>query len=421
MFKKLDLAEANFRHLVLDIAWFGIALAATSRFASAYAIRVEATAAEVNLLVALPGIVMLISTLFTVWWRHKYMNPVAAQFYPGLLFRFIFLLPAFTPLFPLYLQPAWLIFSATAPALAQGVAGAIFLEMMRDAVPSEQVTRLFSRRAMIMNINLMIGAVFFGLVLEGFPFPLNYQVMFLFAFVLSLVSFWHVNSVKMANDAPRPLENTTPATSQWAIWKMPSFLWVALVTFLGYTTYFMIGGIIPLRLMNEMGANEGYIALYGFIELGSAALAAAFADRWLRRWGAQRVTAYAVFVTAITALVLAISTRLDFALLSAVSSGAGWVIATTGMYALLIERTPKEHSTAIATGYQQVVGIAIFIGPLIGSLLVGFNLTLVQILYITALLRILAGIFTHMKSIPNQRPKFIKRLRRAAPSNAIMR
>lgn len=125
-------------------------------------------------------------------------------------------------------------------------------------------------------------------------------------------------------------------------------------------------------------------------------------------------------MTAITAFVLAISTRLDFALLSAVSSGAGWVIATTGMYALLIERTPKDYSTAIATGYQQVVGVAIFVGPLLGSLLVGFHLTLVQILYITAVLRILAGMFTYMKTIPNQRPKFIKRLRRAAPSNVII-
>lgn len=418
MFKKQDLAEANFRHLVLDIAWFGFALAATTRFASAYAIRVDASAAEVNLLVALPGIVMLFSTLFTVWWRNKFINAVPAQFYPGLFFRFIYLLPAFTPLFPLRWQPLWLIFSATAPALAQGVAGAIFMEMMRESVPTERITRLFSRRALALNVTLMIGTVFFGVVLEGFPFPLNYQVMFLFAFVLSLVSFWHVNLIRLNNDTPRPIEDTTPQPSQWGIWRLPGFVWVALVTLFGHSAFVMVAGIIPMRLMNELGASEGYIALFGLVELGAAAIAATFADKWMRRWGIQRVTAYALFLTAIAALILAMTNRLDMALFSAVASGIGWMLATTGMLALLVERTPREYATATSNGFQQMVGIGIFIGPLIGSLLVGMNLSLVQILYVAVAFRILSAVFTYVNIVPNQRPKVFRRIRRVMPSNA---
>ncbi|MDX2078839.1 MAG: MFS transporter [bacterium] len=421
MFKNVDLAEANFRHLVLDIAWFGVALAATSRFASAYAIRVNATATEINLLVALPGIVMLFSTLFTGWWRRKFKNAVSAQCYPGLFFRFIYLLPAFTPLFPMRYQPLWLIFSATAPALAQGVAGAIFMEFLRDSVPPERVATLFSRRALALNITLMLGSIFFGVILEGLPFPINYQVMFLFAFALSLVSLWHVNMVKMPDDAPRPAEQTKPIVSQWDVWKMPSFIWVAMVALFGHISYVIIAGVIPLRLMNELGAGEGYIALFGLIELATAAISAYFADKLLHRFGAQRVTAYALFITAIAALVLALTPRLDVALFSAVASGIGWVLATTGMYILLIERTPKEYSTATSTGYQQVVGIGIFLGPILGSVLVGMNLSLVQILFVTVGLRILAAAFAYVNIIPNHRPKFIRKFRRAAPSNALLR
>jgi MFS family permease len=407
-----DIAEANFRHLVLDIAWFGVALAATTRFASTYAIRVNATPAEVNLLVALPGIVMLISTLFTGWWRRKFINAVPAQYYPGLFFRFIYLLPAFTPLFPMHLQPAWLIFSATAPALAQGVAGAIFMEFLRHSVPQERVATLFSRRAMALNFMLMIGSLFFGIVLEGLPFPINYQVMFLFAFVLSLVSFWHVNQVKMTDDEPRTSETAKPIVSQWYIWKLPSFVWVAMVTLFGHIAYVVIAGIIPMRLMNEMNAGEGYIAIFGLVELGSGALAAYFADRLIAKLGAQRLTAYALFITSIAALVLAITHRLDMALFSAVASGSGWVLATTGMYILLIERTPNEYSNITSNGYQQVVGVGIFLGPILGSALVSMNLSLVQILYVTVALRILAAVFAYVNTVPNQRPKFIRRIRR---------
>lgn len=405
-----SIAEANFRHLVLDIAWFGVALAATTRFASTYAIRVDATPAEVNLLVALPGIVMLISTLFTSWWRRKFINAVPAQYYPGLFFRFIYLLPAFTPLFPLRLQPAWLIFSATAPALAQGVAGAIFMEFLRHAVPTDRVATLFSRRAMALNVTLMIGSVFFGVLLEGLPFPINYQVMFLFAFVLSLVSFWHVNKVEMADDEPCSSAVDRSVVSQWYIWKLPSFVWVASVTLFSHIAYVMIAGIIPMRLMNEMNAGEGYIAIFGLVELGVGALAAYFADRLIKGLGAQRLTAYAMFITALAALILAVTHRLDVALLSAVASGSGWVLATTGMYILLIERTPQEYSSITSNGYQQVVGVGIFLGPILGSALVGMNLSLVQILYVTVALRILAAAFTYVNIAPEQSGRFIQRM-----------
>jgi len=424
MFKNVDLAEANFRHLVMDIAWFGLALAATSRFASAYAIRVGATATEVNLLVALPGIVMLISTLFTGWWRRKFNNAVSAQCYPGLFFRFVYLLPAFTPLFPMSLQPAWLIFSLTAPALAQGIAGAIFLEFMRLSVPQERVARLFSRRALSLNIMLMIGSVFFGVVLEGFPYPTNYQVMFLFAFALSLISLWHVNLVKVPDDQPIMMTDDNqvrPIISQWEIWKMPNFIWVALVAMFGHISYVIIAGVIPLRLMNELGASEGYIALFGLIELAVAATSAYFTDKFVRRIGAQKLAAYGLFITAIAAFILAISTRLDLALFSAVASGCGWLFATNGMNILLIERTPREYASVTSNGYQQVVGIGIFLGPILGSLLVGMNLSLVQILFVAVGLRILASAFAFVNIIPNHRPKFIRKFRRTAPSRAMLR
>ncbi|MCU0480143.1 MAG: MFS transporter [Anaerolineae bacterium] len=424
MSKNVDLAEANFRHLVMDIAWFGFALAATSRFASAYAIRVNATATEVNLLVALPGIVMLISTLFTGWWRRKFSNAVTAQCYPGLFFRFIYLLPAFTPLFPLSLQPAWLIFSLTAPALAQGVAGAIFLEFMRLSVPQERVATLFSRRALALNITLMIGAVFFGVVLEELPFPVNYQVMFLFAFALSLISLLHVNLVKVPDDQPLVMTDDNPVkpvVSQWEIWKMPNFIWVALVAMFGHISFVIIAGVIPLRLMRELGASEGDIALFGFIELAVAATCAYFADKIVRRIGAQKLAAYGLFITAIAALILAVSERLDIAMLSAVASGCGWLFATNGMNILLVERTPREYASVTSNGYQQVVGIGIFLGPILGSLLVAMHLSLVQILFVAVALRILAAVFAYVNIVPNQRPKFIRKFRRTAPSRAMLR
>ena len=50
--------NANFHHLVMDVAWFGLALAASSRFAQFYAIRLGATPIELGWLAALPSLVL---------------------------------------------------------------------------------------------------------------------------------------------------------------------------------------------------------------------------------------------------------------------------------------------------------------------------------------------------------------------------
>ncbi len=94
------LERSNYQHLVLDIGWFAIALAATSRFMQFYAIRMGADAVALGLMTALPAIILVFSTSLSAWWRSHFNDSVRAIMLPSLGFRFIFLLPAFAPFFP---------------------------------------------------------------------------------------------------------------------------------------------------------------------------------------------------------------------------------------------------------------------------------------------------------------------------------
>src|SRR5690606_35776718 len=100
----------------------GLAMAATSRFLSVYAIRLGATPIDLGWISALPSLILLFSASLGAWWTQRYGNPVRSLFWPGLTMRFLFLLPVFAPLLPLQWQPLWLIFSVSAPAIGQGVA-----------------------------------------------------------------------------------------------------------------------------------------------------------------------------------------------------------------------------------------------------------------------------------------------------------
>src|SRR5690606_9120999 len=106
--------KANFSHLVGDIAWFGLAMAATSRFLSVYAIRLGATSIDLGWISSLPSLILLFSASFGAWWTQRYCNPLRSLFCPVLPMLFLFLLPVFAPLLPLQWQPLWLIFSVSA-------------------------------------------------------------------------------------------------------------------------------------------------------------------------------------------------------------------------------------------------------------------------------------------------------------------
>ena len=52
-----------------------------------------------------------------------------------------------------------------------------------------------------LNLAVGIGALTFGIWLEKAPFPLNYQVMFMLAFLFALASLWHCIRVQMQSSA----------------------------------------------------------------------------------------------------------------------------------------------------------------------------------------------------------------------------
>ena len=137
------LEQTNFHHLVLDIAWFGLALPATSRFLQVYAIHLGAGATELGWMTMLPAIILLFSaSMGSRWMMRHNNNAMRAVFWPALMFRLQFLLPALTPFMPTSFQPMWLILSLALPAMAQGVGGVVFLVMMREAISERQVTPL---------------------------------------------------------------------------------------------------------------------------------------------------------------------------------------------------------------------------------------------------------------------------------------
>lgn len=382
--------QSNFHHLVMDIAWFGLALAATSRFLSIYAIHLGASAAQLGWVNAVPALVLLISSSFSGWWRRRYTDSVSALFLPGLAFRFVFLLPAFAPFLPPTLQPWWIVLAVAVPAIPQGIAAVTFLGMMREAVVGPRFTQLLSKRSLALNIAVAIGALAFGLWLEKAPFPLDYQVMFLLAFLFALGSLRHCLRVRVIVPKVEPVAQT-----QGKPWQSQAFRQVALVAGVSHIAFTSILAITPLHLVENLGASEGFMAVFGLVELGSGAGAAMFIPGLVRRFGNRGMIALTMVGTALAAVIFALAPSLPLTLVGAALSGACWsAVSMVGLLAYFNEATPNDQVTAYSTAYQQVVGLAAFIGPIVGSALASGGLHLATVLMAGAALRLAAGIVT---------------------------
>jgi len=383
----------NYAHLVYDIAWFGLALAATSRFLSVYAIRLGATPIDLGWIAALPALMLLIFSSFAVWWLHHFKSTRAALMLPGFAFRLLFLLPMFAPLLPPRWRPLWLIIGASLPAIGQGIAGVIFIIQLRQVIPDTRMASLMGRRSLALNISVAIGALGFGLLLEQVAFPLNYQLMFGIAFLFAMVSWWHVWRLRVLSPTATDVVPVAPLQPRTNPWRNANFRSVALITGILHLAFFAIAPIIPLFLVRRLDATEGFMAVFGMMELVGGALFSILAPRLIQRFGTRSVMALAMVATGFSALIIAWAPSLTVTLIAAALSGAAWTAAASvGLMSYFMERTPNGETESYSVAFHQAIGLTMFIGPMIGSALANNGADLVSILVLGAGVRFVAGL-----------------------------
>ncbi len=389
--KSIEAVErANFNHLVMETTWFGIAAVTTSQFLSIYAIRLGATPLQLGWLASMPSLVLLASTWLATWWRSRSVDSVQAILLPSLARRLAFLLLALTPLLPSEWQVVWLIFSVSLPAIPQSVAAIINPVLWREAVGDHRLTQLLSRRSMGMNTAIGVSGLAFGFWLEQMPFPINYQIMFAVAFVLTLTSLWHLKQVQTVS--LEPAQATTQPVAHHP-WRSSDFRRVFMVTAIAYIAFHAMKPVIPLRLVSELGAGEGFMALYGTVRLMVSIAIAMFTSHIVERIGNRTMITLAMMILMVELFILALAPNLNIALITATLAGAGRTMTSIGLLGFLAENTPAD--TRYTTTFRQTTYLAAAIGPLIGSTLADMGISLLIVLLIGAAIQFLAGILTH--------------------------
>ncbi len=386
--------QQNFSHLVADITWFGFASVATTRFLPYFAIRMGATPLQVGLITALPAVVLFFVNWLSGWWHRRYNNSLRAMFWPTILNRMVFLLPAFVPFFPVEWRPIWIIFAITLPALGQGVSSTVFIVMMREAVKKERLTALMAQRKLWMSIAIGVGTLLAGLLLETLPFPLNYQILFFVAFGVSLVSLWHLIHIRVESKEPPPSPPLVNLVVQQ--FSSPDTRSVVNVTLTAFISFYFIVGVIPVHL-KSLGATEGFIAIFGVVELLAAAFSTVMAMQLTKFFGNRALVSVSVITTAVAAVILGLAANMWVTLIAAAFTGAAWTLADIAMFGYFAERTNTENMGATIV-YNEMMYLGIIIGPLLGNSLLQLGMNTAPVLLIGAGLRLVGGMIIYRRT-----------------------
>jgi predicted MFS family arabinose efflux permease len=413
--------RSNFRHLYLDIAWFGVLAASSMAFMTVYAARQGAAAFQVGLMSAGPASMNILLALPAGRWLRG--RPVdRSVFWSAAFHRFFYL--AFVPL-PWLLGAADQVWALVGLTLLMSVPGTLlavgFNAMFAETVPPAYRGQVVGVRNGLLAITYILVSLLCGYLLERLPFPQGYQVVFGLGFLGAAMSTLHLWFIRPPTAAPprarvgralgdlawpgriRPIvEGLRPGVALRFLVRRrgaalrPGVLrgrfgrFVAIL-FAFHVALHLAIPLFPLHWVHQLHLSDRDIGLGSALFYVSVLLASTQLVRLVRRYGNQRVTALGAVFMASYPFFMALSRGLDLFLVGSIGGGLGWALVAGALVNYVLEIVPDDNRPPYLAWYNLALNAALLSGSLVGPLLAGL-IGRQTVLYLSALLRFLTAL-----------------------------
>jgi hypothetical protein len=202
--------RSNARHLMHDVAWYGVLAASSMGFLAVFASRLGASTFQVALLTAGPAFVNLIASIpFGKWLEGRPL--VRTTFRSSIWTRLGYLLLIPLPmLIPRDVQ-VWGVVGLTVLMSVPGTLLAIsFNALFADLVPPEWRAFVVGRRNALQYLALTATVLACGWLLDHLAFPGNYQWVFAIGAVGAMASSYHLGKLVARSDDRLPVRVGKP-------------------------------------------------------------------------------------------------------------------------------------------------------------------------------------------------------------------
>lgn len=392
----LDLSRTDDRnalYLVLEIFWAAI-LAAAGSFNAAFALRLGAGNTEIGFLSSIPAILAMVVSIPAGRFLATHARRKPWILGSLTIYRAGFLLVALVPFFHLAninqgTLLVILLVAMTPPAQFFNVG---FIPMLADVIPEDRRAAVFTARNMVVNAALSVFVFLTGQWLSRVAFPMNYQIMYTFGFVTSLLSVYFLIKVQVpdtilpqteALDSGKPGSGPQPLVrrlvnnpiialkQQWealqdAFKSQPRFLRITRNTVFHGLGVWLATPLYVLFFVRGLGASDAWLGIQG--TTASLATIAGFALwRWImKRWGEPKTLKRTIILIGTYPVLVGLFHNLNLILLAVAWNGIISPGVSLSHLNSLLKVTPVDKRPEYTALYYTIVNAFAFIGPLLG-------------------------------------------------------
>lgn len=375
LIRPADTSERNIRNVLIDGVGVGI-VTGVGAFLPVFLARLGASNLQVGLITSLPA---LTGALLAVPFGHLlerrrnivpwYSNARAWVLWSYALFGIVpFLVPQSAV--------AWTIIAiwalVTVPSTVVNVA---FTVVMGGVAGPRRRFYLMSRRWSILGATTAITVALVGAILEMLPFPLNYQVVFIGSFGGGLVSYLFSRAIVLPDNTPSAAPQLKVSvlrrlrTGWAAVRARPAF-----AAFIGSAFVFRSGiamalPLFPLYWVRTVQASDAWIGIIQTANSAVLLIAYFLWSNWARRYGIRRVLLISSLGMALYPLLTAVTPVVW--LLAVYAAMVGFMLAGNDLvtFDLVLSTCPADHQPVYVGFYQTLQNLALFVMPLVGTLL----------------------------------------------------
>lgn len=416
-----EIHRRNFLHLYFDIAWFGVINGGFIAFSAVYLTRIGASTTQLGWFTAIPAVVALVLSLPVGYWL-KNRKLGRTVFWSAIIFRSYYIVWLLLTLWlPMDRQINVVLLLTVVTGVPATLLSIGFNSLFSAIVPPEWRNHVIGIRHALMAIASVISTIVCGYVLETFPFPVGYQIVFGITIVAGIMGTIHLGLLDdrtkpdVPYDTGRPLRDparpglfaTGSALRPPISWRflrrreqlrLPSiailrgdFGRAMAVVFFLFLALYLPSALYYPYWVDDLGYSDQLIsfgsALFYICQFISAMQLAQVA----KRFGNQKSLAIGSILLCAYPGLTAISIHPIAFLLSSAFSGIGWGIAGGAILSYVFDIIPEDKRPQYMAWYSLLTNMALLIGALLGPYL-GEWLGLRGGLAVAGVIRLLSGV-----------------------------
>ena len=344
-------------------------------FNAPYALRLGASNAEIGLLSSLPALIALLVTIPAGRIFSGVRDRVRWLSWMLLLCRIGYFLAVFVPFLPgpnKGLVLVGIIMLLTLPASFFNVG---WYALLPEVIPERRRASVFASRNILLSGIGTVCIFAAGWWLKKIPFPINYQLMYLFGFVTAVVEVYHISRLREAGPGSGAQAGTARrppglAEMRQAIRKMPADhpdFWRIVVNTLAHGTgLWLVAPLYVLYYVRGLNADEGWLGLNGTVATLTPILGYYVWQRVIARRGENQVLRWTISLLGLYPLLIGLSGSLRLILVWTALYGLLAPGMALSHFSMLLKVCPPDQRSVYMGVFITVSNLGAFLMPLLG-------------------------------------------------------